>query len=513
MASNSPQTTSGKETNPSYWIDEQTTSYPSLATDLTADVVVIGAGIVGLTSAYLLHSAGKKVILLEANRVGQGSTGFSTAKLCSLHSLLYQKLESSYDLSTAATYAAANQAGIELIAKLSSDLAIDCDFERQSAYTYTTDKEYVDSIRTEAGIVQKVGLPGTFTTETNLPFPVLGAVRVDNQAQFDPYRYCVGLAEAFINLGGTIYEQSRAQDVSEKETCLVSTNGGTVRAKHVVVATLLPFLDRGMLFGYTYPSRSYGIKVSLNSPAPEGMYISAESPVRSVRSLADRQSLIVVGEHHKVGQDSHTERHYEALEEWARKNFAVTKVTHRCSAQDYVPVDDLPFIGRIGSGSEKVFIATAFRKWGLALGTSAASILTDLIIGRENSWAETFDATRTNLIASAKELVVESLDVAKSFVGDRLKSLVAKDVSELAIGEGAIAKCESGKVAAYRDEQGVLHTVSPICTHLGCYVQWNSAEKSWDCPCHGSRFDCDGRILTGPAVRDLESIEPSGKST
>lgn len=496
----------GQEVNPSYWIGEAATSYPTLTGSVNADVVVIGGGIIGLSAAYMLQKAGKKVVLLEANRIGQGSTGYSTAKLTSLHSLLYQKLVSSYNIDIAAVYAAANQAGIELVAKLVNDLTIQCDFERQAAYTYTADQDHVESIRTEADIVQKIGLPGSYTTVTGLPFPVLAAVRIDNQAQFDPYRYCVGLAEAFVNSGGQIYEQTRAQDVNENGSCLVMATEGSVSCSKVIVATLLPFLDRGMFFGYTYASRSYGIRVALSSSAPEGMYISAESPVRSVRAMADRKGLIVVGEHHKVGQDSETDRHYAALENWARHHFPVTEVTHRCSAQDYIPADNLPFIGRIQKGSDKIFVATAFRKWGLAMGTSAASILTDLILERENPWAETFDASRTNLIASAQELVVENLDVAKSFVGDRLKSLRAKDVSELARGEGAIATSNGHKVAAYRDDQGVLHTVSPACTHLGCYVQWNSAEKSWDCPCHGSRFDCQGRILQGPAVRDLKSM-------
>lgn len=497
------------EQNKSYWINEQTTSYPSLTGSLNADVAVIGGGITGLTAAFLLQRAGRHVVLIEANRIGQGSTGYSTAKLTALHGLIYQRLESSYGLEAAKTYAAANQAGIEQIAQWVDELGVDCDFERQAAYTYTEDPEYVEKIRQEVDLAKKTGLTASFTTETALPFQVLAAIRVDNQAQFDPYRYCVQLGKAFVAAGGQIHEQSRALDIEQNDRCVVKTDRGEVRASHAVLATLLPFLDKGGFFIYTYPSRSYGIAVQLKSPAPEGMYISAESPARSVRPLADRKGIIVVGEHHKVGQDSETRDRYAALENWAQRWFSVASVTHRCSAQDYVPADDLPYIGRLQESSDQLLVVTGLRKWGLAMGTSAAQILCDLILRRENPWSTLFDATRKNVLASAKTLVKENLDVVKSFVGDRLQAIKAKKLSELANGEGAIVDADGDKLAAYRDDRGIVHAVSPACTHLGCFVQWNSAEKSWDCPCHGSRFDCEGRILQGPAAKNLDVRTPT----
>jgi glycine/D-amino acid oxidase-like deaminating enzyme/nitrite reductase/ring-hydroxylating ferredoxin subunit len=494
-------------TSGSYWIREQQTTYPLLTNALNADVAVIGGGITGLTTALLLQRAGQQIVLVEANRIGQGTTGYSTAKLTSLHGLIYQRLQESYGLSGAKTYADANQAGIEQIAQLVDELGIDCDFERQAAYTFACDHEFVEKIRTEVDVAQQIGLPASYTTETSLPFDMLGAIKVDNQAQFDPYRYCVGLAKALVEAGGRIFELSRALDIDEKNVCLISTSQGEVRAQRAVLATLLPFMDRGLYFGYTYPSRSYGIEVQLNTAAPEGMYINAESPTRSVRPFADRKRLIVVGEHHKVGQDDDTLDRYAALEEWARKWFSVSSINHRCSAQDYVPADERAYIGRLQTSSDRLFVATGFRKWGLAMGTSAARIISDLILNRENPWAEFFDSTRHDLLDSAKTLVKENLDVAKSFVGDRLRTLAAKKLSELARGEGAIVTSNSERIAAYRDDQGNVHAVSPACTHLGCYVQWNSAEKSWDCPCHGSRFDCDGHVLQGPAVRPLKVVE------
>lgn len=489
--------------NRSYWTGEQTTSYPALVGDREADVAVVGGGIVGLTTALLLQRAGQQVILLEAERIGRGTTGHSTAKLTSLHSLHYQTLVASYGTDAAKSYAAANQAGIEQVAELVRELAIDCDFERLSAYTYTCDSKLVEKIHSEVDAARAAGLPARFTTDTQLPFQVLAAIAVDDQTQFDPYRYCVGLSKAFADEGGQIYEQSRCIDVEESNRCSVHTSGGQVHAHHVVLATLLPILDRGGYFAYTYPSRSYGIAVQLESPAPEGMYISAESPTRSVRPFADRTRMIVVGEDHKVGQGADTRKHYAALEEWVRRWFPVKSVTHRCSAQDYIPVDGLPYIGRLQQSSDQLLVVTGLRKWGLALGTSAAAILRDTILKQDNPWAEMFDSTRTNHLASARTLIQENLDVAKQFVGDRVRTLRTKAVSELAPGEGGIVDVDGEKLAAYRDEQGKVHAVSPVCTHLGCYVHWNSAEKSWDCPCHGSRFDCEGHLLQGPAVEDL----------
>jgi glycine/D-amino acid oxidase-like deaminating enzyme/nitrite reductase/ring-hydroxylating ferredoxin subunit len=494
----------------SYWISGEATAYPVLNGSRQADVAVVGGGIVGLTTALLLQRAGLHAVVIEANRIGRGTTGRSTAKLTSLHSLRYQILTEKYGLDSAKTYASANQAGIEQIAQLVNELAIDCDFEHQSAYTYTCTASRVEDVRAEVEAARNAGLPASFATETQLPFPILGAIRVENQAQLDPFRYCEQLGRAFVDGGGQIYEQSRATDIEQGDRCVVRTNDGEVQANHVVVATLLPFLDRGGYFAYTYPSRSYGVAVRLESAAPEGMYISVESPVRSVRPLADRSRMIVVGEDHKVGQGPDTRGHYQALEDWVRHRFKVAAVTHRWSAQDYIPADELPYIGRLQESSEQVLVVTGLRKWGLTIGTSAASMLRDAIVGSENPWATLFDSTRNNYLASARTLIQENLDVARLFVGDRLAALRVEGVERLGRGEGAIVEVNGEKVAAYRDDKGAIHAVAPVCTHLGCYVHWNSAEKSWDCPCHGSRFDIEGHLLQGPAVKDLARRDGEG---
>ena len=491
----------------SVWIPESLPAeYPPLREGLEVDVAVVGGGIAGLSTACLLQRAGLNVAVIEAATVGCGTTGHSTAKVTSLHSQIYSQLEKKFDLDAAQVYAQANQAGLQQVASFVEEFNIDCQFERQAAFTYTCDHSRVEEVRQEAEAARRAGLPASFTTETELPFAVLGAVRVEEQAQFQPYEYCRALARAFIERGGRIFEQTRATNVSQASgKCKVHTHTAELQAEHVVLATLLPFLDRGGFFARTYPSRSYGIAVRLDGSAPEGMYINVESPTRSVRPLADRSGMLVIGEQHKVGHDPDTRARYASLESWARRHFPVRSVENRWSAQDYMSVDSVPYIGRSPLGSERIWVATGFNKWGLTAGTAAAMILTDLIQERENPWAGFFNAARADVLPSAKKLITENLDVAKRFVGDRIRSAAAPKLHELTPGHGAIVSHDGKKVAAYRDDSGRVHACSPACTHMGCYVQWNTAEKSWDCPCHGSRFGYDGEVLQGPAVNPLES--------
>jgi nitrite reductase/ring-hydroxylating ferredoxin subunit len=239
------------------------------------------------------------------------------------------------------------------------------------------------------------------------------------------------------------------------------------------------------------------------------MYLSADSPTRSVRPVvAGGAEAVLGGEGHKVGHDPDTRERYAALEDWARERFDVAEITYRWSAQDYVPADSVPYIGRAGPRSQRLFVATGFKKWGMSTAAVAAIILRDRIGGRPNPWAELFDSTRLDVKGEAKSFVTENVDVAKRFVGDRLRARSAPAAAELAPGEGAIAELDGDRVAAFRDDDGRLHAVSARCTHMGCLVAWNTAERSWDCPCHGSRFDPDGNILQGPAVAPLEPARP-----
>ena len=498
--------------NVSLWVaTTPETSYPCLGQDgpddVGVDVAVIGAGITGITTALLLKQAGATVALLDADRVAAGVTGYTTAKVTSLHGLVYADLIESFGEEGARTYGEANEAALARVLRFVDQLGIECHLARRPAYTYTEDPERVGAIEAEVEAAQRLGLPATFTTETDLPFDVQGAVRFADQALFHPREYCLALAAAIPGDGSFIFETTRALDVDTGTPCTVRTDRGVVRAGHVVLATLLPFLDRGGFFTKCHPRRSYAIAVRVTGRATQGMYLSADTPTRSVRPHdgGDEALLLVGGEGHKTGQDPDTTRRYAALEAWARDRYPVGSVEHRWSAQDYVPVDSVPYVGRLTRGSEHLFVATGFKKWGMTNGTAAALMISDAILGRENPWASFFDANRLEVTNSAREFVKENLNVARHFMGDRVADLTGRSVDDLAPGEGAVVRVGGEAVAAYRDEHGAVHAVSAICTHLGCHVAFNTAEKSWDCPCHGSRFDHRGRVLAGPATADLEA--------
>ncbi len=501
------------ERNISLWVaTTPETQYPQLAEDVTVDVAVIGAGIIGLSTAVLLKRAGVRVAVMEAGRVASGVTGYTTAKITSLHGLVYAHLVKQVGEERARIYADANQAAIEQVAAFVEEYAIDCDLRRMAAYTYTEDLSRVGDIRAEVETSVRLGLPASYTESTDLPYPVRAAVRFDNQALFHPRRYCLALAGLIPGDGSHLFEMTRATDVEEGSPCEVVTGYGTIRAQHVVLASHIPFMDRGGFFAKTSPSRSYALGVRVEGVVPEGMYLSADSPTRSIRPhpIGDETMLIIGGEGHKVGQDPDTRRRYSALEEWSRERFDVRSIDFRWSAQDYMPVDDVPYIGRLTPTSKQVYVATGFKKWGMTTGTFAGMIVSDAILGRDNPWASLFDATRVDLTHSAKQLVTENTNVAKRFLGDRLGIPKASSLTGLAPGEGKVLEIGGEKVAAYRDEAGTVHTVSPICGHMGCVVTWNSAERTWDCPCHGSRYDYNGHAIQGPTVRDLEPKPLSG---
>jgi Rieske Fe-S protein len=297
--------------------------------------------------------------------------------------------------------------------------------------------------------------------------------------------------------------------VHDGDECRVETDlGPEVTAGAVVIATHYPTLDRGLFFARLSAERSYAIGLRARGRTPEGMFLSTESPAHSVRSAPydGGELLIVGGESHKAGTDDPVER-YAALEAWARDRFDVESVEYRWSAQDAMPADGIPYVGKLTPVARNVYTASGFKKWGITNGAAAAIMLSDAIQGRENAWAATFDANRFKPLAAAPKLLKESVSVGAHFFGDRLSSPDVRSLDQLASGEGGIVKVDGDKVAAFRDDDGVVHAVSPICTHQYCQVSFNAAERSWDCPCHGSRFATDGTVIEGPAVNPLERKE------
>ena len=495
----------------SFWLDNSwRDQYRALDGDRSFDVAVLGGGLCGMTTALLLKRGGARVAVVEADRIGGGATGYTTGKISSLHGQIYSGLQAGFGEEAARTYGEANEAAIDRMEALTGELGADCDFRRKPNHTYTQSADQVDSLRAEAEIARRLGLPASFTTDVDLPVSVVGAVRFERQAEFHPIKYLSALARAIAGEGSEIFEQTRALDVDEGSPTSVTTSGGTITADHVVVATHFPFLDRGGYFARMHPERSYIVAARLNTPAPVGMYISAGSPTRSIRStpLDGGELLLVGGEGHKVGQEPDTEGRYAALADWMRRHFDVGPIEWRWSTQDPITDDRVPYIGRLHPRADHLYVATGFAKWGMAHSTVAAMILSDLIGGRENPWAALYDATRIKPLASAKDFIKENANVAKRFVGDRLSHPDRRpELGAIERGEGAIVTVDGGKVAAYRDESGDLQLVSPACTHMGCLVTWNAAERSWDCPCHGSRYATDGTVLEGPTVQPLDRVD------
>jgi glycine/D-amino acid oxidase-like deaminating enzyme/nitrite reductase/ring-hydroxylating ferredoxin subunit len=490
------------------WLEPAEPRYPALSSSLDVDVAVIGAGITGVTTAYLLKQAGKSVALLESSAVGHGATGYTTAKLTVGHSLVYHRVTESFGEDAARAYARSNQEAIERIAAIVRDNSIDCDLERPSNYVYTERESSVADVEREASAARAAGVEAQLTRETDLPYPVRAAIRVDDQAQFHPWKYLDGLAGTVDGDGSHVLELTRATDVRRRDTCEVETTTGVVRAAHVVVATQMPFLDRGLYFTRAHPMKSYAIAARVaDDGAPRGMYISVDRPTRSIRSTPAEgggRMLIVGGEGHKPGDDPNTKARYAKLEAFMQERFGVSDAEYRWSTHDYMPVDRLPYIGRLRRGDDRVYVATGFAKWGLTKATIAAGVISDAILGRANEWAELYDSTRFDARHSAARFAKENAAVGLHFFRDRLQLPAGRDdVERLAPGEGTIARVGAKQYAVHRDDVGELHVLSARCTHLGCIVGWNNADRSWECPCHGSRFAADGSLVQGPATADL----------
>jgi glycine/D-amino acid oxidase-like deaminating enzyme len=490
----------------SYWIDSAPApTFPRLDEPVVVDVAVVGAGMTGITAATLLKEAGKTVALLESKEVLRGVTGYTTAKLTSGHTLAYSAISGMFGVDAARLYAEANEAAIAHVRETAERRNISCDLERRSNYVYAESRDEVDQIRTEVKAARDAGLDAAFVTDTPLPFPVAGAVRQDQQAQFHPRKYLIPLAESIPGDGSCVFQETRALGVEDGEPCRVRTSRGEVIARDVVIATHLPVLDRGLFFAKTMPKRSYVLGIPIDAAAaPDGMFISTETPIHSLRHtpLDGRRLLLIGGEGHKAGQEVDTRRRYAALEEWARKRFDLGAVEYRWSTHDNYSADRVPYVGKLGRRSQHVYVATGFSGWGMTNGTAAAIILCDAILGRSNPWAEVYDSTRLPPLRAAPRLAKENANAGLRWFRDRLPR-AARSLDELATGEGAVVKVNGEGAAVYRDEDGTLVALSAVCTHLGCIVGWNTAEKTWDCPCHGSRFDRHGRVIQGPAVQDL----------
>lgn len=551
---------------------ENKNKFNKLEKDISTDVCIVGAGIFGLTCGYYLTKQGYNIVLLEKEKdIASKTTGHTTAKITSQHNLIYKYLIDSLGESMAKKYLYANQDAIENIYQIINDENIDCDFVRQDSYVYTNNLDELEKIKLENKAVNSLGFKSEFVTSTPLPFNVLGALRFPNQAEFNHIKYAYGLAkcitsngssaiDGLVNAGsvgsvsvgdgivenspggaslnlakgtGEIYTDTLVQNIKkENDEFITSCKDYVVRSKYVILASHYPFIDRlGYYFLKMYQSTSYVIAVDIGDKTFDGMYINSKQPTFSYRfanfsGSCGKRLLLVGGADHKTGSKIDLSNAYSILEYEVRKYYPDCKVLYKWNTEDCITLDKIPYIGEFSHFMPNMYIGTGFNKWGMTSSNVAGNIIVDKILGRENEYENVFKATRLHPIKNNVELGNMIKETTNSFVINKFKvpdadldviednsvmsgSKKAGNFEEIKNDSGHVLKYNGQTIGIYKDNDGKIFAVNPICTHLGCLLSWNNLDKTWDCPCHGSRFDYKGHQLYNPAIRDLDVIDLS----
>lgn len=436
--------------------------------------------------------------------------GNTTAKITAQHGLFYNYLVNTFSSDLAKGYLEANLNAISDIKSIIDEEGIDCDFEYQDNYVYTDLEDEIVKIKHEVLAVNSLGFNAEFVENASVPFNFLAGIKFPNQAQFNPLKYVYGLCNAIIKNGGEIFENSKVYDVKSSSDGYVSyTKNNSVNSKYVVLATHYPIINvPGFYFLKMYQEASYIIGVETNSPLFDGMYINTKSPFSSFRT-ADyngKKILLVGGSEHKVGTDNDLSNCYKNLENVAKSLYADSKVLFRWQTQDCISLDKIPYIGEFSNIMPKMFVATGFKKWGMTTSNVAANIICDKILGKVNPYEDVFRSTRFKPVKNGTEFVDMLKQVSNSLVIDKFK-IPQDTLNQIGKDEGKIIEVDGSKLGVYRDNAGKLYAIKPICSHLGCELSWNNLEKTWDCPCHGSRFSYKGKSLYDPSIKDLELID------
>lgn len=473
--------------------------YKPLTDDIEVDVTVIGAGITGLTAALLLSRAGKKVAVLERDCIASGTTGMSSSHLTSMTDLAYSEIEKKYGINFSKTVSESMVQSIDLIQKIVTEYNIECGFSRVNGYYFCENDKGIEIVNKEYEASKRAGQLVNLTDNIPLPFPAIKGFSVQNQALFNPVAYCNGLARAIFENESNVYTQTQALDITDGQHCVVNTANGVVKSQSIFMATHIP-IGINPLQGSLSIERSYAIAVNILQPNIKGLFWNTADPYEYIRPYLTpngTETIIIGGKDHETGHGDPVQS-LRQLIEYSKNRFNINRVLYNWSAQHYDPVDSLPYIGK-SPFSNNIYIGTGFSGDGLVLGTLAAKVVSDLIIKKESPFAEIYNPSRLK-ISSIPEFVSTNLSNAKHFLVDRFKS--GKNPDKLAIEESTVHGIGTPE-AVYKDSTGKLHKCSAICSHLQCIVQWNDLEKSWDCPCHGSRFGINGIILEGPALKDL----------
>ena len=458
----------------SYWNQvQEERKYPKLTQDISSDVAIIGGGLTGIQTAYLLANRGLKVVVLEKDKLCSGTSGGSTGKITSQHGLLYKYLKDLNGKEFAKKYYEANEQAKENIIKIINKERIDCDLERKNAYVFTEVEKEVQNIKEEIEYTKKLDIPSEFADKIDLPIEIYGAIKFENQAQFDPVKYVYGLAKSIIKNGGEIYENSKVLETVEDDgRYTIHTKEGSVRAKHLVIATRYPIIRfPGYYFIKMYQSTSYAVLVDTHTDLElDGYYINQETPVLSFRTVKSRNKnlLLAVGYDYKTGTEI-IGNPFEYLKARIKNMYPDAEVLKSWTAEDCISLDKIPNIGDFSDIMDNCYLATGFNKWGITSSNIGAKIITDKILGNRNEYEDIFESSRLGIIKNKDEVM------------NMIKEA----------GEGIILERIKGKP-------------TPTCTHLGCKLSWNPLEEIWECSCHGSKFTKRGFVIEGPAINDFK---------
>lgn len=493
------------EATASFWLETgQTNSYPALLENLKVDVAVVGGGIAGILTAHHLAEDGKNVALFEARELLHGTTGYTTAKLSAQHQLIYHQLLKRYGKERAKLFYQANMEGIDYIREVAGDLGIDCGFRERDAYVYTEHADKKESFEKEAGAYEQLNISGAYVDELPLDLPVAAGVKMTQQAEFQPVTFLHGVLEKNPKLQAAVYEQTLVKELKENEDEtleLTTEKGYTIHCNQAVFATHFPTFEIDRHYeDNTDPEISYALAYEAEDISIHGMYISADDPKKTFRKMTynEKEYLLVGGQSHRLGDDSSEQSRYEEIDRFAKKVFGVEDPIYRWSSHDMITQDRVPFIGQLDPNYSQVYTQTGFSKWGLADAATGAKVLTDLINGHANKYRDMYHPHR-----DIPELPEEK--ASSSDKNDTIDKLIYKaNPEDLALGEATIVdEGEENEFGVYKDTIGELHYLDLSCTHVGCGVKWNTGDKTWDCPCHGSRFSATGRVIEGPAMEDL----------
>lgn len=498
----------------SIWINsvpEILKNHNILNKNISCDVTIIGGGLTGLTCAYYLSKNGFKTVVLEKNKLMSKTSGHTTAKITAQHGLFYKYLIDTFDVETAKKYLDANLNAIKNIKKIIDDEKIDCDFKYQNSYVFTQSNDFIQDLKDEINALRKLDFNANF--ETTLPLPIsniLGAVQFPNQAQFHPRSYAKGLCKSILENNGLIYENSKVTDVQKiKDIFSVKVNDFTVESKYVILATRYPFINiPGFYFLKMYQSLSYCSAYDISEDKIfEGMYINAEQPTLSAKitKYNNKNILLLSGSDHKTGKEAGVNSPYNILDSFAKAIDPSSKIISRWVTEDSVSLDKLPYIGEFSTFMPNMYIATGFKKWGMTFSNISSNIIFDNIRKNENEYSKIFNSTRLHPIQN-KEEIGNMIKEATSSIILKKFTIPNETILSLSPDEGKIVEFEGNKVGIYKDKNNNIYKLKPVCPHLGCEVSWNQVTKTWDCPCHGSRFNYDGKLIYGPALYDLEIL-------